>query len=152
GKNRALPFSPETNVTVYASFLFSYPGALPAGTRDFASLNRGSGTGPTPSALVAMDSSGRLLVGKNSFGPDTSATTTPLTSGTTNLIVIAYKPNPGTNADEVDLWLNPALTGATNPPTPTLSTANGVNVAFIQSFYYLYSSSTNNSPFTFYMD
>lgn len=78
-------------------------------------------------ATVFFDSTGHLLIGKNSATPATN-TTYALGTNATHMIVIRYKFNPGL-PDQVDLWLDPASLGNNaTVPSPTLTTTNNANV------------------------
>ncbi len=78
-------------------------------------------------ATVFFDSTGHLLIGKNSATPAV-ATTYALTTNTTHLVVVRYKYNAGA-PDQVDLWLDPTSLGSdASVPAPTLTTTNNNNL------------------------
>jgi autotransporter-associated beta strand protein len=150
-KNRGILFSPKatTNVTLYASFLLNIQANPGTGNRAIVCLsdaptNEGSGF-PNMDAVVYVNAQNGLVIAKNTGNtataePPTNATpTAPLLTNNTYLVVFRYKPSPGTNADEVDLWINPTPLGVnTTIPPPTISSTTGTNASgVLDSFYYL---------------
>ncbi|MDW8310464.1 MAG: hypothetical protein RMK20_13905, partial [Verrucomicrobiales bacterium] len=121
-RNRGASFTPQTASAgaVYASFLLQ-PKTTPSSTRLIAYLRSDSSSG-TPSAGVFINTARQLQVSRNSTS-SLSSPTAALDLDTTYFIVLRYKWNPGSNDDEVALWLNPAPGGS--EPAPTISTTSG---------------------------
>jgi autotransporter-associated beta strand protein len=101
-----------------------------------------SGTpNPGSGASVWVTSLGQLKVGKNNSTTPAATVTSPLVISNTYLVVLAYRFQ--TNADEVDLWVNPTSLGNNgNVPPPTIFTTNNADSAMIQSVCLYAPSST----------
>jgi autotransporter-associated beta strand protein len=137
-KSRAATFTFQTNTTVYASFLLNLQ-VLPSANRLVAGLSSDSGTGGNSvgnlGAGVFVDTSGRLLLSKNSTTTPSPSPTYALALNTTYLVVFRYKSNPGTGDDEAALWLNPTSLGNNNSiPSVSISTTNGTDRTELRSF------------------
>jgi autotransporter-associated beta strand protein len=143
-KNRAVQLIIPTNsssapISLYASVLFSIETNTynsPSSPVPFFGL-----TTNTTTANSSVNQAGAVIYLNNSFqlqiskGTDTPATNTtiPLAASNTYLLVLRYKYNPGgpgTNADEVDLWVDPTALGSNAVvPPPTISTTNNNNLS-----------------------
>jgi hypothetical protein len=140
GVNLIIPTNnPSAPMELYASFLLNLQ------TNTFISANNPSPilglTANSNASASSVNQSGgvvyinenlQLQISKNSTTTATNLTQT-LVSNNTYLIVLRYKFNttgPGTNADSVDLWIDPTALGSNVVvPTPTISTTNNNNVA-----------------------
>ncbi len=155
GKNRGATFTPQTNTSIYASFMFSVQ-TNPLSGRIFAALTDTTGTGPNARAAVFLDTAGRLHIAKTNTSYTTmdGASTYPLITSNTYLVVLRYKYNAGANDDQVALWLNPTGLGnnASEPPPTLVTTAGPDASASIQAFYHMAPSSPLNGTANFYMD
>ena len=131
GRTAVATFTAQPTNTVYLSFLVNLQ-SLPSGDRAIIGLN-GNNSG-TPSAnsgpAVWVSPTGQLKISKNNSTAPATNTTAPLALGNTYFVVVAYKFL--TNADEVDLWLNPTALGG-SAPTPTLAITNGTDNTTLQS-------------------
>lgn len=122
---------PATPAAVYASCLvniINQTNPLTTYPYPFFGLTTNSTSSVSKNgATVFFDSTGHLLIGKNSSTPATN-TTYALTTNSTHLVVIRYKYNPGA-PDQVDLWLDPTSLGNdATVPAPTLTTTNNNNL------------------------
>src|ERR1039458_2900099 len=127
---------PNTNST-YASCLLNLQQLTNSSTWVFFGLSStSSGTSVNHSgANVFFDTSGRLLIAKNSTTPATN-TTAALTVGNTYLVVLRYQRNTN-GIDQVDLWLDPTSLGDdTKIPPPNITTTNNSNPAAFASVAY----------------
>jgi len=123
--------SPVTSGTAYCSFLVNVVTAPTTNRALLFLCSSGGGFTITP-ASVWLDSSGRLLVGKNISVSPQSGATAALAVSNTFFAVLKYTYNAGSGDDEVALFLNP-VPGASEPGSPTLSTTSGSDATTIVS-------------------
>jgi autotransporter-associated beta strand protein len=152
-KNRdATLIVPNNPAALYASCLLNFQQITNTTTWQFFGLTTNiPTTGVEPKgASVSFDTSGRLLIAKDSVSPATNATYA-LVTNTTYLVVIRYKFNPGA-PDQVDLWLDPTSLGDdASVPAPTITTTNNANVSANYFGGVAYFQTTAH-PTLFYLD
>lgn len=142
-KNRGVVFTAQTNGSVYASFLLQML-TNPTAPRIITCLSSASSSAGIPPVNlgVYVDAWGHLILTKNnnpqSDPPYDAPMTSPLIESNTYLVVIRYTFNPGTDDDEVALWLNPTHLGdGYNVSTPDITYSNGTDATVIQSLAYM---------------
>ena len=143
---------PGSISALYASCLINIQIQTNSATYGFFGLttnNPAGGSVAFNGASVFFDTSGRLLIAKNSAAPATNVTYS-LATNTTQVIVIRYKYIAGA-PDRVDLWLDPTSLGndASVPP-PTITTTNNANLA--SNYFSAVAYFESPSPTLFYWD
>ena len=133
-RDAAAPFAPQTNKTIYVSFLLG--NIYNNGTtidRMFFNLSdkADSATSYRMSAYLTADYRIKIMKNQSSGAGVLSAGTPILSTNGAHLVVMRYlKVTNG--VDRVDLWLDPTPFGdAASLPPSTLSTTNGSNVSVL---------------------
>ncbi len=157
-RQRGAVFTSQTSGTVYTSFLLNSE-VLPLDRRlivFLSSLNSGTLTGGPLGIWIEAD--GRLSLTKsansanaNSLQPTPLASTASGLAAGTHLVVARYTFNPGTDDDEVALWLDPAANTLGVPegnvPAATLSGSTGTDATAVQSFWVFHPSQELTNSF-----
>ncbi|MFO1487066.1 MAG: autotransporter-associated beta strand repeat-containing protein [Verrucomicrobiota bacterium] len=146
-KDRGASLTIPSGVTLYASFLFNIQTTNLVTSRFFGLSPTLSGTSVSANgAVIYLDTQRRLSVAKNSATPALT-NTYALSTNTTYLVVLRYKYNTGSSADDsVDLWLNPTSLGNNAAvPAPILSTTNNNDVAVFNSVAYFQNNAVANA-------
>jgi autotransporter-associated beta strand protein len=126
GEDANTTFANTTSGTVYYALLLQVNSTPSAGGTNVLSLGSSS-SNLAASLALRRDPVDTAKYNVGFFSRQTTNgplfSTTPLTTGTTHLVVISYTFVAGTNNDLIKLWLNPTSFGGTEP-TPTLSLTN----------------------------
>jgi hypothetical protein len=157
-RQRGMVFASQTSGTVYASYLLQSE-TLPPDRRlitFLASVNSGTPTGGPLGVWIETDGKLSLTKTANSANaggiqPTPLATTGSGLASGTHLVVVRYTFNPGSDDDEVALWLNPAAevfgVNEANVPAPTLSGTTGTDASEVQSFWVFHPSQELTNSF-----
>lgn len=157
-RQRGAVFTPQTGGTVYSSFLLNSE-TLPLDRRlvvFLSSQNSGTLTGGPLGVWIEADGKLSLTKSANSANagvvqPTPLATTTSSLSAGTHLVVVRYTFNPGSDDDEVALWLDPAANtlgvSEGNVPAATLSGTTGTDAATVTSFWVFHPSQELTNSF-----
>ena len=148
-RDRGLVIAPDANSltnwadlgTLYVSYLLKVNSG-PSGNPRLLSAYRdstGGGGGFTPSGGLFVGTDLKLGIAKQA-NTDIAWTADPLTAGQVYLLVWRYTHQPGTNDDELALWVNPPASSFGAPessvPTPTVATTTGPDDTGINSFHF----------------
>jgi len=130
-------FTSQSSGSVYASFLLNVATAIPASNLGSAQVVQLGTTGMTTSTegigLFTYNDQGKLLFAISKTGGTLISTQADYDFETTNLVVLKYEFNPGSdNDDRISIFLNPGLDGP--EPAPVTQTAIGADAGDIAEF------------------
>jgi hypothetical protein len=137
-RNRGFNFTDTTSGTLYASFLLDVVTAPTANRQVVFLTSTNTASAGSSVCGVFVNSSSQLQVSKNSSTSLGAATTTALTTGATNLVVVRYTWNTvDTTDDEVALWLNPGSLGVAegSVPATSITHSTGTDFANLNHFF-----------------
>lgn len=104
-------FASQSSGTIYCSILVS--ASYVTTTTNNYNIHFGSSTSQCARIYFKKGSqSGKYIIGLSKTSDNPVFTNSEYDIGTTYLIVISYKLNPGSRNDEAKLWINPDLDGA----------------------------------------
>src|ERR1043166_2282525 len=140
-----LNFAAQTSGTTYFSFLVKINTA-PSAQRLVAYVFNSTSSSSSPTLGFFVTTGGQLAVGVSTGTPQW--TSTGLTSGSTNLVVVAY--TFGSSGDSAQIWINPTSLGGSAPTATGSITSTTHSSSF--SYFHLNSVSAGTGGGSYEMD